>query len=176
MSSWHGAEWPLPACSKCGERCTLEGESLLKGSTKKAKRKELRERLPGVVIHTIMTKTRKKFPQIGDEYWWVCKSGIYSLIFNNDIIDRWNIKTNNFFQTKEQAQAKRDLINHIAEFEEPKINQRMWYFGNKGVWDDFRYEGIVYDRTMLQAGLVIPFSSTEKDRVKRLKLLKKVYA
>ena len=121
-------------------------------------------------------------PELGMEYWFIdYYQTAVETCWENDTTDNRNIKTFNCFKTKEQAQAKLDLINHIAEFDEPEKIDRYYYYDTLGwreinSFKDLEQEIKPEDIALFQTGFVMNIKSTKKDRDKRESLLKAVYS
>lgn len=135
--------------------------------------------IPDAELEKLRKKYGKKdkYPKVGTIYWFCDGVGCESnKKWNNDKIDKFLFGTGNFFLSREKADAKIKLLNHIAKFDEPEEGRGFYHAAWGNGWEFFyEYKRCIWHKPDFYAGLIMHISSTQEEREYRMELLKKVY-
>jgi len=125
------------------------------------------------IIKTEPFKGGRFKPEINQEWYLVdsdgeVRSGLW--IESENGFDNNCYNQGNCYETKEQAQAVSDLRKHIHSFEMPEDGEEYFRLdqGKDTFMNYFYFNNALIDYS---SGLIMPSSSTKKERAERLRLL-----
>lgn len=120
----------------------------------------------------------ESWPYHYEKYFCLTSSGeVGEETWNGSDFDLGVKEIGNFYRTKEEAEAKAQLLRHINKFRKDDWHSESVYrFGGLG-WEicDVAEEDWYFE-ALWSAGLLLPYDSTEEDRAERIDLLQKCFS
>lgn len=125
-------------------------------------------------------KSKRWRPEDGEEYYRLSHRGWDSDCWDGDQFDEEMFERGNVYKTQEEVEARDDLRRHIWLFDVPEVGDEIFRFvKNEGEDANFEiihlFHEIAVDMAKFEAGLVLPSTATDEDKVERIRLLNLVY-